>query len=91
MFHIYVDLGYRDGTNITIVNVRPYPQRHTVIFKSISGNTELEESIDKIIHLMQQFKISSDSLYIPAFPAIEQRIKQMIGKGFNDTETNTIS
>ena len=71
---IYVDLGYRDATQITIVDHSQ--QRHEVFFRTIAPNTEMDETIDRIIRFMDQFKVTAESVYVPGYPAVEQAIKR---------------
>jgi hypothetical protein len=71
-YSIYVDLGYRDATTLTIVDQSE--ERHKAFFRSIGPNSELDDTIRYIIESMDQFNVTSESLYIPHFPAIEAEI-----------------
>lgn len=72
-YSIYVDLGYREATDLTIVNHTE--DRHKVIFRSIAPNTELDDIIYQIVEWMDEFGITCESVYVPKFPAVEEKIR----------------
>lgn len=78
---IYVDLGYRDATQITIVDHTE--SRHNVFFRSIAPQTEMDDTIRMIIQFMDQYGVTSENLYVPKFPGVEQEISRYRPTGKN--------
>lgn len=69
---IYVDLGYRGDTNITLVNVSN--SRHGVRFSSLKS-MEMDDTIEHILNIARKHEIVSEDIYVPASPQIEHMIR----------------
>jgi len=72
-YSIYVDLGWREPTTLTIVNHGE--ERHMVGFRSFNAREELDETIDLIVRVMDEFGVTAESIYVPYFPAVEAKLQ----------------
>lgn len=87
MYSIYVDLGYRDSTTITIVeNSNP---EHKAQFLSFREGLQWDEVQERLIALARDFKVDRDQFYIPAHPGMQAAIRRHLQVLRSESKTDT--
>ncbi len=78
MIYIGIDLGYKNGTTIAIIDTNKESNRFK--FMSLSPATEFEDVVRKVVLLMQQYKVPVENVNAPGFPALEHELTKIFRK-----------